>query len=47
VRGLLRLANGKITPLQPRDAIEIEIRAGRKWGHDSVKPPLPSPAKCC
>jgi len=37
VRGLLRLVQEKITPSELRDAIEIELKQGRKWGHDSQK----------
>jgi len=37
VRGLLRLVKEKITPSELRDAIEIELKQGRKWGYDSQK----------
>lgn len=38
VRALLRLADKKIAPLELRDEIEIELKQGRRWGHDAVKP---------
>jgi hypothetical protein len=38
VRGVLRLVKEKITLLELQDAIEMELKQGRKWGHDAVKP---------
>ena len=37
VRGVLRLVQEKITPSELRDAIEIELKQGSKWGYDSQK----------
>jgi hypothetical protein len=38
VYALLRLVDKKIEPLELRDEIEIELKQGRRWGHDTVKP---------
>ena len=40
LRAIVRLAETTIRPLALRKAIEDELQEGRKWGHDSVKPPL-------